>query len=222
MSLRSESSRAGRYNIIKKTHANKTKQEIHTAGKKQNKSLNNNTMLSLWTATFGTMYQLALLVWGIVRFQSFISFCRGANSSGRHEFVKNALLLSLFSYAPLVAISVTFMWVSYDKEWQAGVVFVVLPVLSLLFFALFLLGTVNDITHQIDVSRRGRKRLPQQPPPQLIVAPVSANDLSSANIGGVLTPPRVLQMPNEGSGYRNGGGGQPVLPMQQDTPHFVR
>ena len=158
--------------------------------------------LPLWAAVFGTIYQLTLLIFFVVRFQSFISFCRGANVSGKYEFVKNGMLLSLFSYAPLVAISITFMWVSYDKDWEAGVVFVILPILSLLIFVLFLLGTVNDISSQIDNSRRGRKRLPQQPPPQMIVAPV----VDTTAVSMMMTPQKQMS-PN----YVQ----SPVLPLQQ-------
>jgi glucan phosphoethanolaminetransferase (alkaline phosphatase superfamily) len=149
------------------------------------------------------LYQLTILIWGIVKFQNFISFCRGANISGKYEFVKNAMLLSIFSFAPLVALSITFMWVSYDKNWAAGVIFVFLPVLSILFFVLSLLGTKNDISNQIDNMRRGRKRLPIQPPPQLIVAPVTGtNDFQMS-----MTPQKQLSP--------NFGGKSPVLPIQQ-------
>lgn len=157
--------------------------------------------LPLWAAVFGTIYQLTILTFGIVRFQNFVSFCRGANISGKYEYVKNAMLLSLFSYAPLTALSITFMWVSYDKAWPAGIVFVILPILSILFFVLFLLGTVNDISNQIDNSRRGRKRLPQQPPPQMIVAPM--HDTSAVSI---MTPQKQMS-PNYAQ--------SPVLPLQQ-------
>lgn len=160
--------------------------------------------IPLWAAVFGTLYQLSILIWGIVQFQSFISFCRGANISGKYEYVKNAMLLSIFSYAPLVALSITFMWVSYDKNWAAGIVFLFLPILSILLFVLSLLGTKNDISNQIDNMRRGRKRLPIQPPPQLIVAPVSNN---GGNDFMSMTPQKQLSP--------NFSGRSPVLPIQQ-------
>lgn len=131
--------------------------------------------LALWAAVFGTMWQLMVFIWGIVKFPAFVSMCRGASVHGTHNAVKNAMLLSVFSFAPLVVISITFMWVAYDNKWASGIVFVILPVLSILLFVLFLFGTVNDITKKIDTSRRGRKRLPMQAPPTLVVAPLNGS-----------------------------------------------
>jgi hypothetical protein len=134
------------------------------------------TVLPLWAAIFSTMWQVLVLIWAAVKFNSLVSVCRASNTSGQFNVVKNAMLLSMFSYAPLMAISICFVWISYAKNWEAGPVFVMLPALSILFFFLFLLATVNDITKKIDVNRRGRKRLPMQAPPQLVMtAAATAN-----------------------------------------------
>ena len=171
--------------------------------------------LALWTTVFGTLYQLALLLFGVLRFNKFISFIRGANNSGRYEFVKNALLLAMFSYAPLVSISITFMWVAYAKKWEAGMLFVVLPLFSILWFVLTLLATRNDISDQIDVMRRGRKRLPIQPPPQHIVAATGNFDPDFSPSRALPPQGRTPPRPRAGGATpRRAGSATPTLPLQ--------
>ncbi len=154
------------------------------------------TALPLWAAVFGTLWQILVLIWGIVTFPRLVSFCRGANTTGQFNFIKNAMLLSIFSYAPLTAISITFMWVGYAKNWTAGPVFVMLPVLAVLLFMLFLFATVNDITKKIDVNRRGRKRLPMQAPPTVVQPGLSSAD-AFVDPNGMSTPRRTQSAPPE-------------------------
>ncbi len=164
-----------------------------------------NVALPLWAAVFGTLYQVGILVFGIFKFRDFLSFCTGANNSGQFPFVKTTLVYTMYSYIGLTIISISFMWVSYAKAWAVGILFVLLPMLSILFFVLVTFGTVNDISLSIDNGRRGRKRLPIQPPPQLVVVPVDAahnnNTLVVVNTPQKQTSPRNQQTP--------------VLPLQQ-------
>ena len=117
-----------------------------------------------------TGIQLTFLVWGAIRFRALISFCQASDASGNYPGIKSALLMLLYLYAPLVVISVTFMWISRTQSWPIGYLFLGLPFLSLLLFFLLILVSRNDMSNYVDVMRSARAKLPYQPvPPPLVV-----------------------------------------------------
>ncbi len=125
---------------------------------------------TLWMCFSMTTVQLTVLSWGALRFRALISFCQASDASGSYAGVKSALLLLMYLYAPLVVISVTFMWISRAQDWPIGYLFLGLPFASLLVFFLVVLITKNDISNYVDVMRTARAKLPYQPvPPPLVV-----------------------------------------------------
>jgi hypothetical protein len=129
---------------------------------------------NLWMCFALTVVQLTFLAWGALRFRSLISFCQAADASGVYPGVKSLLLMLLYLYAPLVVISVTFMWISRTQDWPIGFLFLGLPFASLLLFFLVVLISKNDISNYVDVIRAARAKLPYQPVPQPLVVGVGS------------------------------------------------
>lgn len=128
----------------------------------------------LWVTLTLTTIHLTILLWGAVRFASFISFCQAANASGRYSPIKAALLVIMYVYAPVVVISVTFAWVGWDQDWWAANVFVWLPFVFIVLFLLVLVTTRNDISNAVVTQRKARSRLPVLPPPPAFEPPAGS------------------------------------------------
>ena len=134
----------------------------------------------LWLCFSMTVVQVSILVWGAWRFRELIALCQAADSSGRYPKIKTALLLLMYVYAPLVVVSVTFMWVANAQQWTIGFFFLGLPFLSVIVFLLLILVSRNDISNYVDITRYARSKLPAQPlPPPLTLG-----------VGSVPTPRR--------------------------------
>ena len=122
-----------------------------------------------------TVLQFTILVLGIINFYGVLSFCQASNKSKEHPWVKIALLMLMYLYAPIAIICISLSWISWDRDWSAGWFFIwfafVVPVLF--FFVVF--ATKNDISHFIDVHRLSRAKLPQQAPPRKFVVPRTPN-----------------------------------------------
>lgn len=144
---------------------------------------------TLWLSVATTTIQVTILLFGALKFQSFLAFCQSANASGQFDTIKTILIVLLYSYAPVAAVCVTFSWVAYDQDWTSGNVLIWLPFLPLLLFVVVVLVTKNDISNVVDVQRKARSRLPAQaqPAPFLAVAPSKPD--------AILTPKRQPALP---------------------------
>jgi hypothetical protein len=127
----------------------------------------------LWVCAATTTLQLTILLYGVLRYNAFISFMRSASSSGNYEIVKNIIYVLLIAFGPAVLISITFTWIAYEFDWSSGLFFVVVPYIPILLIITVILITENDISNQVDVSRKARSKLPAQaqPAPFITVAP---------------------------------------------------
>lgn len=124
---------------------------------------------SLWVTVACTVMQITLLLWAIVHFYDFISFCKAVNRSGKYGAIRGWLVLLMYIFAPITIISVTFSWIAYDQDWVAGFVFVWLPFALFFLFVMTVVITKNDVSNFVDIQREARAKLPFQPPPPTLV-----------------------------------------------------
>ena len=152
---------------------------------------------SLSTTFAFTVLQFTVLVYGAVNFRDFLSFCQATNKSGEYKVVKNLMIILMYSFAPLVVISITFSWVAYDQNWDSGNVFIWLPFVSLLFYFFTVLVTKNDVSNYVEMSRKARAKLPYQGnPPPLVVGVGSIPAPRQPQHASVRIPP---PLPHQGN-----------------------
>lgn len=159
---------------------------------------------NLWLTFSTTVTQLTILLYGTVRFFRLMAFCQAANTSGEHSWIKNILIILLYSYAPFCVISVTFTWVAYGQDWASGWFFMWLPFPIVLLFFTTVVVTKNDISNQVDVQRAARSKLPFQPLPPPMKVPIPMPGTSNVIDDGTVA----IEVP-------------PPLPMQQRTQYII-
>jgi hypothetical protein len=172
---------------------------------------------SLWVTVACTTIESVLLLWGVYNMNRLLLFCASADASRQYSFVKNTLILTLYTFPPLTAVAITFGWVAIRQEWEAGKVFVWLPFLPILFFFFVLFSTKNDISNFVDEQYTARSKLPFQPmpPPMMIPNPeLLQNTPGRLKVYEEVAPAGVLHVP------------PPALPLQDETfnqvgPHML-
>eukprot|EP00744_Colponema_vietnamica_P028494 GILI01043355.1.p1 GENE.GILI01043355.1~~GILI01043355.1.p1 ORF type:complete len:197 (+),score=29.42 GILI01043355.1:1-591(+) len=136
-----------------------------------------------------TVLQFTVLFLGFINFNSVLSFCQAANKSKEHPWIKNTLIMIMYLYAPVSAISIAFSWISWDQDWSVGWFFIWFPFLLVVFYFLVVFATKNDISHFIDVHRLSRAKLPAQAPPRPILVG-AGNKTPPRAADYAMSPPR--------------------------------
>ena len=122
------------------------------------------------SATFiATVLQFSVFLFGAWNFFGVLNLCRSTSRMGEHSYIKNTMIMLMYLYAPVTAVSITFSWIAWNEDWAVGYLFLVLPFVLVIFFFFILLSTKNDVSHFIDVSRAARAKLPYQAPPRTLI-----------------------------------------------------
>lgn len=158
------------------------------------------TSPSLSGTFIATVLQFSIFLFGAWNFYGILNLCRATSRVGEHNYVKNVMVMMMYLYAPITAISITFSWIAWDQNWAVGYFFLVLPFIHVIFFFFILLVTKNDVSHFIDVTRAARGKLPYQAPPRTLIVgevdspvgnnPRSPNPHSTIHINSPPTLPR--------------------------------